>query len=112
MMMRLSFVPFCYSVVLLLYLTVNHYAYSSFDAFKNDVVILPSEEFLKEQPGLCERHRTGGEKNILQLPAPVVSVATTRKTFRPADLTNTYSVCTRKVFGGIGHRTQALRSGV
>ncbi|GFY15287.1 retrovirus-related Pol polyprotein from transposon TNT 1-94 [Trichonephila clavipes] len=34
------------------------------------------------------------------------------KTLGPTDLTSTYSVCTRRVFGGIGHRTQALRSGV
>ncbi|GFX69429.1 hypothetical protein TNCV_1547601 [Trichonephila clavipes] len=26
--------------------------------------------------------------------------------FGPIDLTSRYSVCTRKVFGGIGHRTQ------
>ncbi|GFV57355.1 uncharacterized protein TNCV_3285831 [Trichonephila clavipes] len=57
------------------------------------------------------RHGTGGEGNILQPPAPMVSAAATHKTFGPADLTNTYSVCTRRVFGGIGHRTQAFRSG-
>ncbi|GFW85509.1 hypothetical protein TNCV_145541 [Trichonephila clavipes] len=34
------------------------------------------------------------------------------KTFGPTDLTSTYPVCTRRVFGGIGHRTQAFRSGV
>ncbi|GFV99773.1 hypothetical protein TNCV_5081331 [Trichonephila clavipes] len=34
------------------------------------------------------------------------------KTFGPIDLTRTYSVCTRRVFGGIGHRTQAFRSAV
>ncbi|GFT25642.1 hypothetical protein TNCV_1965521 [Trichonephila clavipes] len=34
------------------------------------------------------------------------------KTFKLTDLTNTYSVCTRRVFSGIGHRTQALRSEV
>ncbi|GFW46134.1 hypothetical protein TNCV_4210131 [Trichonephila clavipes] len=33
-------------------------------------------------------------------------------TFGPTDLTSTYSVCTRRVFGGIGHRTQVFRSGV
>ncbi|GFV32412.1 uncharacterized protein TNCV_1676981 [Trichonephila clavipes] len=58
------------------------------------------------------RHGTGWEENILQPPAPVVSAATTHKTFGPTDLTSMYSVCTRRVFGGIGHRTQALRSGV
>ncbi|GFV23509.1 hypothetical protein TNCV_4782201 [Trichonephila clavipes] len=34
------------------------------------------------------------------------------KTFGPTDLTNTYSVCTRRVFGDIGHRIQAFRPGV
>ncbi|GFU92294.1 uncharacterized protein TNCV_1338751 [Trichonephila clavipes] len=48
-------------------------------------------------------HGTGGEINILQLPAPVVSAVTTDKVFGPTDLTSTYSVCTRRVFGGIGH---------
>ncbi|GFW08133.1 hypothetical protein TNCV_2979001 [Trichonephila clavipes] len=33
------------------------------------------------------------------------------KTFGPTDLTSTYSLCTRRVFGGMGHRTQAFRSG-
>ncbi|GFU87409.1 hypothetical protein TNCV_2716941 [Trichonephila clavipes] len=36
----------------------------------------------------------------------------THKTFGPTDLTSVYSVCTRRVFGGIGHRTQAFRSGI
>ncbi|GFS94496.1 putative DD41D transposase [Trichonephila clavipes] len=58
------------------------------------------------------RHGTGGEENILQSPALVVSAATAHKTFGPTDLTSTYSVCTRRVFGGIGHRTPAFRSGV
>ncbi|GFW50951.1 hypothetical protein TNCV_3592331 [Trichonephila clavipes] len=34
------------------------------------------------------------------------------KTLVLTDLTSTYSVRTRRVFGGIGHRTQAFRSGV
>ncbi|GFW13812.1 hypothetical protein TNCV_1670281 [Trichonephila clavipes] len=34
------------------------------------------------------------------------------KTFGPTDLTSTYSVCSRRVNGGIGHRTQAYWSGV
>ncbi|GFX94354.1 uncharacterized protein TNCV_4293991 [Trichonephila clavipes] len=58
------------------------------------------------------RHGTGVEGNILQPPALVVSAVTTHKTFGPTDLTTTYSVCTRRVFGGIRHRTQAIRSGV
>ncbi|GFV22065.1 uncharacterized protein TNCV_4527501 [Trichonephila clavipes] len=57
------------------------------------------------------RHRTGGEGNIHQPPALVVSAATAHKTFGPTDLTSTYAVCIRRVFGGIGHRTQASRSG-
>ncbi|GFW21062.1 uncharacterized protein TNCV_2703021 [Trichonephila clavipes] len=56
------------------------------------------------------KHGTGGEGNILQLPSPVVSATTTLNIFRPTDLTNTYSVCSQRVFGGIGHRTQAVRS--
>ncbi|GFU61629.1 hypothetical protein TNCV_2864281 [Trichonephila clavipes] len=34
------------------------------------------------------------------------------KTFGPTDLTSTNSVCTRRIFGDIGHRTQAFCSGV
>ncbi|GFW27668.1 uncharacterized protein TNCV_765501 [Trichonephila clavipes] len=49
------------------------------------------------------RHGTGGEGNILQSPALVISAATTHKTFGPTDLTSTYSVFTQKVFGGFGH---------
>ncbi|GFT26041.1 hypothetical protein TNCV_2332331 [Trichonephila clavipes] len=45
-------------------------------------------------------------------PAPMVSAETTHKTFGPSDLKSTYSVCTRRVFGGIGHQTQAFRSSV
>ncbi|GFX48636.1 uncharacterized protein TNCV_585331 [Trichonephila clavipes] len=56
------------------------------------------------------RHGTGGEGNIFQYPTPVVSVATAHKSFGSTDLTSTYSVCTRRVFGGIRHRTQALLS--
>ncbi|GFT05086.1 uncharacterized protein TNCV_531361 [Trichonephila clavipes] len=49
------------------------------------------------------RHGTGGEGNIHQPPALVVSAVTAHKTFETTDLTSTYSVCTRRVFGGIGH---------
>ncbi|GFY17330.1 uncharacterized protein TNCV_1091031 [Trichonephila clavipes] len=38
------------------------------------------------------RHGTGGEGNILQPPALVVSTATAHKPFGPTDLTSTYSV--------------------
>ncbi|GFT02624.1 hypothetical protein TNCV_1488161 [Trichonephila clavipes] len=31
------------------------------------------------------------------------------KTFGPTDLTSMYSVCTRRVFGGIMYRSQAFR---
>ncbi|GFT82009.1 uncharacterized protein TNCV_3909541 [Trichonephila clavipes] len=58
------------------------------------------------------RHGTGGEGNILQASALVVSTATAHKTFEPTDSTSTYAMCTRRVFGGIGHRTQAFRSRV
>ncbi|GFX44182.1 hypothetical protein TNCV_4119781 [Trichonephila clavipes] len=51
----------------------------------------------------------GGGKHS---PAPSVFAATTHKTLRPTDLTSTCSVCTRKIFGCIGHRTHALQSGV
>ncbi|GFY26664.1 uncharacterized protein TNCV_2879921 [Trichonephila clavipes] len=58
------------------------------------------------------RHGTGGEGNILQPPALLVSAETAHKTFGPTDLTSTCSVCTRRVFGGIEHRTLAFPSGV
>ncbi|GFW23183.1 hypothetical protein TNCV_3802831 [Trichonephila clavipes] len=52
------------------------------------------------------RHGTEGEGNI-----PVLCTRdSAHKTFGPTDLTSTYSVCTRSVFGGIGHRTRAFRS--
>ncbi|GFW74158.1 uncharacterized protein TNCV_4177031 [Trichonephila clavipes] len=56
------------------------------------------------------RHGTGGEGNNLQSTAFVVSAATSHKTFRPTDLTSTYSVCTRRVFGGIDPRPCSLES--
>ncbi|GFU76907.1 hypothetical protein TNCV_4520631 [Trichonephila clavipes] len=49
------------------------------------------------------RHGTGGED-----PVPCTRDSA-HKIFGPTDLTSTYSVCTRRVFGGIGHRTQAFR---
>ncbi|GFS94370.1 uncharacterized protein TNCV_2014061 [Trichonephila clavipes] len=58
------------------------------------------------------RHGTVGEGNILQPPALVVSAVTSHKIFGPNDLTSTYSLCAWRVFGGIGHRTQAFRSGI
>ncbi|GFW24075.1 uncharacterized protein TNCV_4951191 [Trichonephila clavipes] len=58
------------------------------------------------------QHGTGGEGNILQTPAPVVSAATTHKTFGSTHLTSTFIQCTRRVFGSIGHRTQVFRCGV
>ncbi|GFV88181.1 uncharacterized protein TNCV_3243301 [Trichonephila clavipes] len=51
------------------------------------------------------RHGTGGERNIIQPPALVDSAATAHKTFRPTDLTSTYSVCIQRVSGVIEHRT-------
>ncbi|GFW37388.1 hypothetical protein TNCV_859951 [Trichonephila clavipes] len=35
-----------------------------------------------------------------------------QKTLEPTDLTNPYAVCPRRVFSGIGHRTQAFQTGV
>ncbi|GFV16872.1 hypothetical protein TNCV_4431151 [Trichonephila clavipes] len=58
------------------------------------------------------RHGIGGEGNILHPLTLVGSAATAHKTLGPIDLTSTYSVCTRRVFGGIGHRTQAFFSEV
>ncbi|GFW14837.1 uncharacterized protein TNCV_1563001 [Trichonephila clavipes] len=49
------------------------------------------------------RYGTGGEGSIAQPPVLVVSAATAHKTVRPTDLTSTYSMCTWRVFGGIGH---------
>ncbi|GFU08972.1 uncharacterized protein TNCV_1318471 [Trichonephila clavipes] len=40
------------------------------------------------------RHGTGGEGNVLQPPALVVSAETTHKTFRPTDSTSMHSICT------------------
>ncbi|GFX50760.1 hypothetical protein TNCV_2723441 [Trichonephila clavipes] len=55
------------------------------------------------------RYGTEWERNILQSPC---NRDLAHKTFGPSDLTSTYSVCTRRVFGGIGHQTHAFRSGV
>ncbi|GFT85732.1 hypothetical protein TNCV_4026811 [Trichonephila clavipes] len=43
-----------------------------------------------------------GEENILYPPDPVVFAVTAHKPFEPTDLTSTYCVCNRKVFGGTG----------
>ncbi|GFS91499.1 hypothetical protein TNCV_1139371 [Trichonephila clavipes] len=48
------------------------------------------------------KYGSGGERNILQSPAPMLSTATAHKTFGPIDLKSTYSVCTGRVFGGTG----------
>ncbi|GFX99846.1 hypothetical protein TNCV_258831 [Trichonephila clavipes] len=56
------------------------------------------------------RYGTGGEENILQPPALVGSATTAHKTFGPTDLTSTYSVRTRRVFGGIEPRPSGLES--
>ncbi|GFU82139.1 hypothetical protein TNCV_4465901 [Trichonephila clavipes] len=58
------------------------------------------------------RHETGLEGDIFQSLAPVVYAETTHKTFGLTDLKSTYSVCTRRVFGGFGHPTQIPRPGV
>ncbi|GFR00419.1 hypothetical protein TNCT_500721 [Trichonephila clavata] len=56
MLLHFSFTQFCNSVILLLYLTVYHYVSASLEKFKEDIVAMPPEEFLKEQPGLSERY--------------------------------------------------------
>ncbi|GFV72810.1 uncharacterized protein TNCV_2714021 [Trichonephila clavipes] len=43
-------------------------------------------------------------------PTPMVSAVTAHKTFEPTDLTSTYSVCTRRVFGGIELSLSGLES--
>ncbi|GFU99031.1 hypothetical protein TNCV_1614071 [Trichonephila clavipes] len=53
-----------------------------------------------------------GREIFFRTPAPVVPAASVHKTFGPTDLPSTYTVGTRRIFGGIGHRTQAFRSGV
>ncbi|GFT25641.1 hypothetical protein TNCV_1965511 [Trichonephila clavipes] len=58
------------------------------------------------------RHRTGGEGSIVLPPALMFSAATAHKTFGPIDLTSMCSACTWRIFGGVGHGTQAFRSGV
>ncbi|GFT03976.1 uncharacterized protein TNCV_1731221 [Trichonephila clavipes] len=74
---------------------------------------LPYDRWRHHRPSPPQlRHGTGGEGNILQFPALVVSAATAHKTFGSTDLTSTYSVCTLRVFSAIGHRTQAFRPGV
>ncbi|GFV55785.1 uncharacterized protein TNCV_1509261 [Trichonephila clavipes] len=59
-------------------------------------------------PPLQFRHGTGGEGNILQTPVLVVSAPTAHKIFGPTDLMSTYSVCTRRVFGGSEPRPSGL----
>ncbi|GFQ65746.1 hypothetical protein TNCT_697931 [Trichonephila clavata] len=56
MLLHFNFIQFCNSVILLLYLTVCHYVTASLEKFKDDIVSMPPEEFLKEQPGLSERY--------------------------------------------------------
>ncbi|GFX62767.1 uncharacterized protein TNCV_3350931 [Trichonephila clavipes] len=56
------------------------------------------------------RHRTGGERNIFQPPALVVSAATAHKTFGPTDSMSMYSVCIWRVFGNIKPRPSGLES--
>ncbi|GFX13182.1 hypothetical protein TNCV_2989461 [Trichonephila clavipes] len=56
-------------------------------------------------PQFC--HGTGGKHS----PVPCTRDSA-HKTFGPTDLTSTSSVCTQRLFGSIGHRAQAFRSGV
>ncbi|GFV40045.1 uncharacterized protein TNCV_2783641 [Trichonephila clavipes] len=81
-------------------------------ACETEVVLLYHRWRHHRSPPPQFRHGIGREGNILQPPALVVSATTTHNTFGPPDLTSTYSVRTRRVFGGIGQRTQVFRSGV
>ncbi|GFV92722.1 hypothetical protein TNCV_1375721 [Trichonephila clavipes] len=64
---------------------------------------------LPPPPQFC--HETEGEGNIFLFSSPLYS-SFSPKTFGPTDLTSTYSVCIRRVFGGLEHQIQAFRSGV
>ncbi|GFX60783.1 hypothetical protein TNCV_4977591 [Trichonephila clavipes] len=65
---------------------------------------------LKQKSGQKEKLGMNWRGENFLNPTPVVFAVTTSKNFRPTYLTRTYSVCTRRVFGGMGHRTQGLRS--
>ncbi|GFX54783.1 hypothetical protein TNCV_2556691 [Trichonephila clavipes] len=52
------------------------------------------------------------ERNICSLAPCTRGFCCDRPQDFQIDLTSTYSICVRKVFGGIQHRTKALRSGV
>ncbi|GFT32614.1 hypothetical protein TNCV_3145621 [Trichonephila clavipes] len=79
---------------------------------KNDVPFVKKEWRMCRAIGLIEpRIRRSLRKNSWFEEIPCTR-DTAHKTFGPSDLTSTYSVCTWKVLGGIGHRTQAFRSGV
>ncbi|GFV96949.1 uncharacterized protein TNCV_4351621 [Trichonephila clavipes] len=56
------------------------------------------------------RYGTGGEGNIPQPPVPVVSAATTLKTFGLTDFSSTYSMYAQRAFGGIEPRRSGLES--
>ncbi|GFW80188.1 hypothetical protein TNCV_460961 [Trichonephila clavipes] len=58
------------------------------------------------------RYGIGGEENILQPLYSWFPLQPPTRILDPSDLTSTYSVCTRRVFGAIGYRTQALWLGV
>ncbi|GFU82390.1 hypothetical protein TNCV_2462731 [Trichonephila clavipes] len=58
------------------------------------------------------RHGTGGEGNIFSSPLHPGFLLRPTTRLSDTDLTSTYSVCTRRLFGGIGHRTQVFQSAV
>ncbi|GFW55197.1 RNase H domain-containing protein [Trichonephila clavipes] len=64
---------------------------------------------LWRMPSAHPWHGTEGEGNILQTPALAISAD---RTFGRPDLKSTYSWCTQRIFGGIGHRTEAFLSEV
>ncbi|GFW49060.1 hypothetical protein TNCV_3902571 [Trichonephila clavipes] len=92
----------------------HHAGDSTFSSEKFQKTTIPLYDRLRyyRSPPPQFRHGTEGEGDILESLALVFSVATACKTFGPTDLTSIYSVCTRRVFGGIGHRKQVFRFGV
>ncbi|GFX76547.1 hypothetical protein TNCV_3162651 [Trichonephila clavipes] len=77
---------------------------------RGGVGLLPDRGRHELSPPPQFRHLTGVDGYILQPPASVISAATSHKTFGPTELTGTYFLWTRKVFGGIEPRPSGLES--
>ncbi|GFU95384.1 hypothetical protein TNCV_5015931 [Trichonephila clavipes] len=61
-------------------------------------------------PPISTSHNLGMELKGREIFSVLCTRDSAHKTFGPTDLTSTYSVCTRRVYGGIGHRTQAFQT--